>query len=102
MGAQRALQVLLGAQTLDAEAALKAGLVAEATPGDPVERALELAQLYARRDPALARDIKRAVQISQESDLGTVLEFESWAQASSVTKPDFGAFVAGFRRTGDV
>jgi enoyl-CoA hydratase len=100
MGAQRALQVLLGAETLDAEAALRAGLVAEATSGDPAERALELARLYARRDPALVRDAKRAVQISQEADLATVLEFESWAQASSVTKPDFGAFVAGFGRTG--
>jgi enoyl-CoA hydratase len=101
MGAQRALQVLLGAETLDAEAALRSGLVVETTAGDPVERALELARLYARRDPALVRDAKRAVQISQEADLATVLDFESWAQASSVTKPDFGAFVARFGRTGD-
>jgi enoyl-CoA hydratase len=101
LGPQRALMVLLGAETLDAEAAARAGLVAEATTGDPVERALELARLYARRDPALVRDAKRAVQMSQQADLLTVLEFESWAQASSATKPDFAAFVAGFGRTGD-
>jgi enoyl-CoA hydratase len=98
MGPQRALQVLLGAETLDAQAALRAGLVAEATADDPVERALELAHLYARRDPQLVRDVKRAVQISQHADLATVLEFESWAQASSATKPAFREFVAGFGR----
>jgi enoyl-CoA hydratase len=98
MGAQRALATILGAETLGAEAAVRTGLALELVE-QPVERAIELARLYASREPALVRDMKRAVQLAQTADLAAVLEFESWAQASSLTKPAFGAFVAGFGRT---
>jgi enoyl-CoA hydratase len=95
LGSQRALAVVLGAQSIDAQSALRDGLAAELVE-DPVARALELAHLYARRDPALVRDMKRAIQMSEVADFATVLEFESWAQASSVNKPAFQEFMAGF------
>lgn len=97
LGAPRAMAVLLGAETLDAEAAFAGGLVS-ARSDEPVAHALSLAETYARRDPALVRDIKRAVQVASESDLATVLELESWAQASSVGQPRFQEFMTQFGR----
>jgi enoyl-CoA hydratase len=95
LGSQRALAAVLGAETIDAATALRDGLVAELVE-NPTERALALAHTYAERDPALVRDMKRAVQMSETADLSTVLEFESWAQASSVNKPAFQEFMANF------
>lgn len=73
----------------------------EATAGGPVDRALELAHLYSRRDPSLVRDVKRALQIAQDAGRATVLESQTWAPSSSVTKADFRAIVARSGRTGD-
>ncbi|MPY81700.1 MAG: enoyl-CoA hydratase, partial [Actinophytocola sp.] len=95
MGSQRAMATILGGETLDAEEAVDAGLATKLTD-TPTEKALELAHLYAQREPGLVRDMKRAVQMSEVADLGAVLEFESWAQASSVNKPRFQEFMADF------
>jgi len=97
MGPQRAMATILGAETLDASQAVDGGL-ATMLSDTPTDRALELAHAYAQRSPALVRDMKRAVQMSQTADLDAVLEFESWAQASSVTAPRFGQFMAEFGR----
>ncbi|MEU3168609.1 enoyl-CoA hydratase [Streptosporangium sp. NPDC006930] len=97
MGTGRAMCALLGAEVLDAGQAYETGL-ATRLADDPLAEATSLAQLYARRDPALVRDLKRAVQMSQAADLDTVLEFESWAQASAVTKPRFQEYMADFLR----
>ena len=95
MGSARAMATILGAESLDAEQAFAAGMVS-AVADDPGSRALELAELYARRDPALVRDMKRAVQLANRSDLADVLEFESWAQAASVGRTRFQEFMADF------
>lgn len=95
MGPSRAMLALLGAEVLDAGQAYEAGL-ATRLADDPLAEAMDLARLYARRDPALVRDLKRAVKMSQTADLDTVLEFESWAQASSVTKPAFQEYMTNF------
>jgi enoyl-CoA hydratase len=97
MGPDRAMVAIIGAERIDAEQAHRTGL-ATMLADDAVEKALELAHLYARRDPALVRDMKRAVQMSAAADLTTVLEFESWAQASSVGRPDFQRFLADFTK----
>lgn len=95
LGAQRAMAAILAAERIGAQTALRDRLVAEVTD-DPAARALELARLCAERDPALVRDIKRAVQLAETAPLATVLEFESWAQASSVTMPAFRKYLADF------
>jgi len=97
MGYPRAMAAVLGAETLDAPSAFSAGLVSECAD-DAKARALELAERYADRDPDLVKNMKRAVQIASQSDLTTTLDFESWAQASSVTQPKFGEFMASFGR----
>lgn len=97
LGGPRALAVLLAGQTLSSDEAITLGL---ATYGadDPVKQAVTLAELYATRDPRLVADIKRSVQIASTSNLDTSLEFESWAQASSLGSAEFAAFAERFRQ----
>jgi len=97
MGADRALAAIISAETFDAEAGLRHGLVTRLAE-DPVRAATELAHQAADRDPGLIRDAKRAVQIAETSELPEVLEFESWAQAATVGRPDFAEFVERFTR----
>ncbi|OOL33058.1 enoyl-CoA hydratase [Rhodococcus rhodochrous] len=97
LGPSRAMATILGGETIGADEAYRLGLVAELAE-DPEKRALELAECYSIRDLAMLEDMKRAVQLAREGDLSSVLEFESWAQASSVTKPAFQKFVAEFGR----
>lgn len=97
MGADRALAAIIAAETIEAEDALRHGLVTRVVD-DPVEEATVLAHQAASRDPGLIRDAKRAVQIAETSELPEVLEFESWAQAATVGRPDFAEFVERFTR----
>ncbi|KUP96515.1 enoyl-CoA hydratase [Thermobifida cellulosilytica] len=95
LGGHRALATLLDAERIGAEEAFRMGLATRLAE-NPVAAALELAHRAAQRDPALVRDMKRAVRMAEEADLDTVLEFESWAQASSVNSPRFQKFLAEF------
>lgn len=87
VGPQRALAMLLDGATLSAEEALARGLVLEVAE-DPVARALSLADGYATLDRDLVRDLVHTVRMAVETDLATIAAFESWAQASSATKPE--------------
>ena len=100
LGAGRAMAVILGGQTIEAEQAVALGLAVELAE-DAEATALALAAQYAARDKALLRDMKRAVQLAQSGDLSSALEFESWAQASSVTGPRFRAYLSDFGRRSD-
>lgn len=97
LGTQRALMLMLDGGTLDAAQALDLGLVAEIAD-DPLAVAMALADRYAALDPALARDIKRAVHIADNGDFEETLEFESWAQASSAKNPGLAQAIERFRR----
>lgn len=97
MGADRALAAIITAENIDAEAGLRHGLVTRLAD-DPARVATEIAHQAASRDPGLIRDAKRAVQIAETSELPEVLEFESWAQAATVGRPDFAEFVERFTR----
>jgi enoyl-CoA hydratase len=97
LGPQRALALLLDGGSLDGPAAVAAGLAAELAD-DPVARARELVDRWAALDPELVRDIKTAVRIAARGDFAATLEFESWAQASSATKPAIQEVVARFRK----
>ncbi|MDQ3342200.1 MAG: enoyl-CoA hydratase [Actinomycetota bacterium] len=96
LGASRALQTLLLADSLDAARAVEWGL-AEGVAGDPVADALEMAERFAAVAPELARSIKRSVGIAvRTGDLEAVVEYESWAQAASAGSPVLQAWVAKF------
>jgi enoyl-CoA hydratase len=97
LGRQRALALILDGGTLDAEEARESGLVLEVTD-DPLGRALETAGRWAGADPALTRDIKRAVAIAERGDFDAALDFESWAQAASARSPLLAEAIARFTR----
>ena len=97
LGRQRALALLLDGGTLDAAEALRLGLVLDVVD-DPLNRALETAGRWAAVDPALARDMKRAVGIAERGQFDDTLDFESWAQAASTRSPLLADAVARYAR----
>ena len=97
MGEQRALALLLDGGTVEGPDAVAAGL-AVAVADDPLAAAVERARRYAAMDPQLTRDIKKAVRTAAHGGFEASLAFESWAQASSATKPAFRDVVAQYRR----
>ncbi|WP_026341171.1 enoyl-CoA hydratase [Actinomadura atramentaria] len=96
LGGHRAMATILDAETIDADRAMEFGL-ATRRADDPVAAATELARRCAERDPALVRDVKRAVHLAQTGSLPSVVEFESWAQAASLGRPAFARYVEDFR-----
>jgi enoyl-CoA hydratase len=97
LGPQRALALLLDGGSLDGPAAVSAGLAAQLAD-DPVGHARDLVDRWSGLDPELVRDIKAAVRLAARGDFDATLEFESWAQASSATKPAIQEVVARFRK----
>jgi enoyl-CoA hydratase len=97
MGEQRALKLLLDGGTVLGPDAVEAGL-AVSLEDDPLAAALELARGYAAMDAQLVRDIKKAVRTAASDGFDATLELESWAQASSATKPAIHEFMARFRK----
>src|SRR3954452_2020532 len=97
LGRQRAMALILGGSTLDADEALRLGLVLEVAD-DPLGRALETATGWAGIDPALSRDIKRAVGIAERGGFDETLDFEAWAQAASTRSPLLREAIGRFRR----
>lgn len=97
LGRQRALSLILDGGLLDADEALRLGLVLEIAD-DPLARALETAGRWAAVDPLLARDVKRAVGIAERGSFEETLDFESWAQAASTRSPLLAEAIARFSR----
>lgn len=87
LGPQRALALLLEGGSLTGEQAVARGIALELAD-DPVAAAAVLAGRYAELDPELVRDVKRSVQLADTAGLAASLEFESWAQAASATRPE--------------
>lgn len=97
VGAARALRTLMLGDTLDARQAVAWGL-AEGPQEDPVQAALDLARRFAAVEPHLAQHVKRSVRMAVETDdLAAVLEYESWAQASSADSDVLRQWVDRFR-----
>jgi enoyl-CoA hydratase len=97
LGRQRAMSLIMDAEVLDADEALRLGLVLEVVD-DPLARALETAGRWAAVDPSLSRDIKRAVGIAERGGFEETLDFESWAQAASTRSPLLAEAIARFAR----
>ncbi|WP_375479586.1 enoyl-CoA hydratase [uncultured Jatrophihabitans sp.] len=86
LGRQRALSIVLDGDVLDADEALRLGLVLQIAE-DPLAAALERAARWAAIDPPLAQDIKRAVGLAETAGFDATLDFEGWAQAASTRSP---------------
>ncbi|NEW26601.1 enoyl-CoA hydratase-related protein [Nocardia cyriacigeorgica] len=86
LGAGRALHTLLLGTTLGGEEAFARGLADVFAP-DARAEALAFAASVAALEPALARDIKRAVATAATGSFEVTLGFESWAQAASSYHP---------------
>ncbi|RLV57635.1 enoyl-CoA hydratase [Aeromicrobium phragmitis] len=97
IGSANTAAALYAGEIIDAETGLRLG-IAQEIADDARARAQELAAAYAARNPALMADIKRSVQIAATADLAESLDFESWAQATSLSSEEFAAFAARFRR----
>jgi enoyl-CoA hydratase len=97
LGAPRAMAAVLGALTIGAEEARDTGLVSSYAD-DPEAAAIALAEQCAARPAELVRDMKRTVQLATTGSLDEVVELESWAQASSATRPRFAEYVDSFAR----
>jgi enoyl-CoA hydratase len=97
LGRQRAMALILDGGVLDADEALRLGLVLEIVD-DPLTAAVERAARWAETDPALTCDIKRAVGIAERGDFEATLDLESWAQAASTRSPLLAEAIARFTR----
>ncbi|MEU8825196.1 enoyl-CoA hydratase [Streptomyces sp. NPDC048636] len=95
MGAAHATAALLSGDVIKADDAVRLGL-ANLLAEDPEEKATELAGRYASRAKELNAHIKRSVRIAATSDLETSVDFESWAQASSVGSDEFQRYLDEF------
>jgi enoyl-CoA hydratase len=97
LGRQRALSLILDGGTLSASELLRLGLVLDVVD-DPLGASIERAGRWAAIDPALARDIKRAVGLAEQGTFEASLDFESWAQAASTSSPLLAEAIARFAR----
>jgi enoyl-CoA hydratase len=95
LGRQRTFQLIMDGAMLDAEEALRLGLVLEIVD-DPLAAALETATRWAEVDPLLACDVKRAVSIAERSGFEDTVDFETWAQAASTRSPKLAEAIARF------
>lgn len=95
IGSANTAAALFNGDIIDAETALRLGLAQEIDE-DPRGRAAALARTWSTRNPKLMSDIKKSVGIAARSDLHESLNFESWAQAESLTSEEFAAFAARF------
>ncbi|WP_286930464.1 MULTISPECIES: enoyl-CoA hydratase [Aeromicrobium] len=95
IGSANTAAALFNGDIIKAEAALRLG-IAQEIADDPKARAAELATTWSKRNPKLMSDIKKSVAIAARDDLHESLNFESWAQAESLSSPGFAAFAARF------
>ncbi len=95
IGAANTAAALYAGDIIDADTALRLG-IAQEIDENAQARAAELAATWATRNPKLMSDIKKSVGIAARSDLHESLNFESWAQAESLSSEEFAAFAAKF------
>jgi len=77
VGQGLAMSMIMTGQPIDAQTALRAGLVTEVVPPEQVlERSLDIAELIATKAPLAIRFAKEAIRMVDESTLSTGLVFE--------------------------
>ncbi len=98
VGRGMAMELLLSGRWVDAEEALRIGLVNHVWPDDELAaRTRALAQSIARNPPLSVRLIKRAVDHAFSADLDTCLDLVSSHIAITKSGPDHAEAVEAFR-----
>jgi len=89
IGEARAKELILTADLVDAETALRYGIVSRVhPPADLMPAALELAQRIAEHPPLAVRFAKRAINRGMQTDLDSGLEYERYAAAMVIDSED--------------
>ena len=89
IGAARAKELVLTSDLIDAETALRYGIVTSVVPaGALMQTALSLAQRIAEQPPLAVRFAKQAIDRGMQTDLDSGLEFERYAAAMIVDSDD--------------
>ena len=97
VGAQRAKELMLSAREVDAQEALRLGIVMEIHPHpELLARAQAMATSFVHASPAAVSMTKRAVAASAHNDLGALLEIEANAQAVAFGTPQHRDAVTRF------
>jgi enoyl-CoA hydratase/carnithine racemase len=97
VGLARATEALLGGDDLDAEGALRLGLVTEIAAGDPVAAAKARAQHMLRRAPLSFGAAKRLLHLAADSDARSAMLAESLAQTALLATHDHREGLAAAR-----
>jgi enoyl-CoA hydratase/carnithine racemase len=98
VGLARAKEALLGGDDLDAQAALRLGLVSEIVDRDPVARAQERARRMLRRAPLSFGAAKRLAHLAADTDLRNGTLAESLAQTALLASEDHREGLAAARQ----
>jgi enoyl-CoA hydratase/carnithine racemase len=79
VGQAKALELLFGAEPIDAAEALRIGLVNHVTPtGGALAKALEMVAVYEKRAPLSLDMVKKAVRQGMQMDFRSAIEFETY------------------------
>jgi len=89
IGEARAKELILTADLIDAETALRHGIVSRVLPqAELMPAALQLAQRIAEHPPLAVRFAKRAINRGMQTDLDSGLEYERYAAAMIIDSDD--------------
>lgn len=89
IGESRAKELILSADIVDAETALRFGIVSRVLPqAELMPAALALAQRIAEHPPLAVRFAKRAINRGMQTDLDSGLEYERYAAAMIIDSED--------------
>jgi 2-(1,2-epoxy-1,2-dihydrophenyl)acetyl-CoA isomerase len=98
LGTQKALELAWLGEQIDAQEALRLGLVLKVVPHETLmEEALALARRIAAGPPVAIQIIKRLMYRSMSEALWTVSEWESWGVQKCMTTEDFVEASRAFR-----
>jgi 2-(1,2-epoxy-1,2-dihydrophenyl)acetyl-CoA isomerase len=98
VGTQKAFEMVWFGQTLDAQEALRLGLVARVVPHDDLmKEALALAHEIAAGPTIAIQIVKRLMYRAMSESLWTVSEWESWGVQKAMTTEDFREAIAAYR-----
>ena len=103
IGYQRSAELTFSGRLVDAEEALKIGILLEIVPaGQLLEKAMELALSFAAKAPQALRMIKRLMKSAQRLELADFLDLCSSYQASCHHTQDHKRAVNGFMKKSPV
>ena len=97
LGLARAKEFLMLNQPIDAQEALRLGLVTQVVPAADLEKACAALAVTLASGPAALGLLKPVLNQSFETDLNTMLQIEALSQGIAFSTQDFAEGVAAFR-----